>query len=124
MQQRFGKVAVLFGGSSAERDVSLMSGGAVLEALRAEGVDAHPFDPAERDLHALKDEGFERAFIVLHEEAPSRHEARLWRSWEDYMREWCARPDFRAALPALLEGEDDAFTAHIGSLVRNAERAG
>jgi len=66
MQQRFGKVAVLFGGSSAERDVSLMSGGAVLEALRAEGVDAHPFDPAERDLHALKDEGFERAFIVLH----------------------------------------------------------
>ncbi|MCB1888845.1 MAG: D-alanine--D-alanine ligase [Rhodocyclaceae bacterium] len=66
MTHPLGKVAVLFGGSSAERDVSLMSGRAVLEALRGEGVDAHPFDPAERDLHALKDEGFARAFIILH----------------------------------------------------------
>ena len=62
----FGKVAVLFGGSSAERDVSLMSGKAVLEALQRAGVDAHAFDPAERDLHILKEEGFDRAFIVLH----------------------------------------------------------
>ncbi|THF61894.1 D-alanine--D-alanine ligase [Pseudothauera nasutitermitis] len=62
----FGKVAVLFGGASAEREVSLMSGGAVLAALQRAGVDAHAFDPAERDLHILKDEGFERAFIVLH----------------------------------------------------------
>ncbi len=66
MSQRFGKVAVLLGGNSAEREVSLMSGRAVLDALRAEGVDAHPFDPAERDLHQLKDEGFERAFVILH----------------------------------------------------------
>ncbi len=66
MNSRFGKVAVLFGGSSAERDVSLMSGTAVLAALRAAGVDAHAFDPAERDLHLLKEEGFERAFIALH----------------------------------------------------------
>ena len=56
MAQGFGKVAVLFGGSSAERDVSLMSGRAVLDALLAEGVDAHPFDPAERDLFELKQE--------------------------------------------------------------------
>lgn len=62
----FGKVAVLFGGSSAERDVSLMSGKAVLEALQRAGVDAHAFDPAERDLHILKEESFDRAFIVLH----------------------------------------------------------
>lgn len=62
----FGKVAVLFGGSSAERAVSLMSGKAVLEALQRAGVDAHAFDPAERDLHILKEEGFDRAFIVLH----------------------------------------------------------
>jgi D-alanine-D-alanine ligase len=61
-----GKVAVLFGGHSAERPVSLMSGTGVLEALRALGVDAHGFDPAERPLQALKAEGFDRAFIALH----------------------------------------------------------
>ncbi|MBB3197135.1 D-alanine--D-alanine ligase [Roseateles terrae] len=61
-----GKVAVLFGGESAEREVSLMSGAGVLEALRARGVDAHAFDPAQRSLLALKDEGFDRAFIALH----------------------------------------------------------
>jgi D-alanine-D-alanine ligase len=64
--RNFGKVAVLFGGKSAERDVSLKSGAAVLKALRASGVDAHPFDPAERDLHELKSGGFARAFIALH----------------------------------------------------------
>ncbi len=61
-----GKVAVLFGGTSAERPVSLMSGRGVLDALTALGVDAHAFDPAERPLQALKDEGFARAFIALH----------------------------------------------------------
>ncbi|ANQ84025.1 D-alanine--D-alanine ligase [Azoarcus olearius] len=66
MKQRFGKVAVLFGGSSAERDVSLMSGAAVLAALQGAGVDAHAFDPAERDLHILKEEGYDRVFIALH----------------------------------------------------------
>jgi D-alanine-D-alanine ligase len=66
VKARFGKVAVLFGGSSAEREISLMSGAAVLAALQAAGVDAHAFDPAERDLHVLKEEGFERAFIALH----------------------------------------------------------
>ena len=66
MKARFGKVAVLFGGSSAEREVSLMSGQAVLAALQGAGVDAHAFDPAERDLHILKEEGFDRVFIALH----------------------------------------------------------
>ncbi|PIT75780.1 D-alanine--D-alanine ligase [Limnohabitans sp. G3-2] len=61
-----GKVAVLMGGQSAEREVSLMSGQGVLQALRASGVDAHAFDPAERDLGELKREGFERCFIALH----------------------------------------------------------
>lgn len=61
-----GKVAVLYGGTSAERPVSLMSGDGVLAALRSVGVDAHGFDPAERPLQALKDEGFDRAFIALH----------------------------------------------------------
>lgn len=62
----FGKVAVLFGGSSAEREISLLSGGAVLKALQEKGVDAHAFDPAEKSLCALKDEGYQRAFIALH----------------------------------------------------------
>jgi len=61
-----GKVAVLMGGRSAEREVSLMSGQGVLQALRASGVDAHAFDPAERDLGELKKEGFARCFIALH----------------------------------------------------------
>ena len=63
---KFGKVAVLLGGKSAEREVSLKSGGMVLKALRSRGVDAHPFDPAERSLDALLGERFERAFIALH----------------------------------------------------------
>ncbi|MBK6601654.1 MAG: D-alanine--D-alanine ligase [Betaproteobacteria bacterium] len=54
------------GGPSAEREISLLSGNAVLGALRGEGVDAHAFDPAERDLWALKTEGYARAFIALH----------------------------------------------------------
>ena len=61
-----GKVAVLMGGRSAEREVSLMSGTGVLKALRARGVDAHAFDPAERPLDDLRREGFERVFIALH----------------------------------------------------------
>ncbi len=62
----FGKVAVLMGGPSAEREISLLSGNAVLKALRERGVDAHPFDPAERNLFELAGEGYSRAFIALH----------------------------------------------------------
>ena len=61
-----GKVAVLMGGRSAEREVSLMSGAGVLQALRSQGVDAHAFDPAEQDLLGLRHQGFARAFIALH----------------------------------------------------------
>ncbi|MET0382952.1 MAG: D-alanine--D-alanine ligase [Burkholderiaceae bacterium] len=62
----FGKVAVLMGGTSAERLISQLSGNGVLAALKAAGVDAHGFDPAERPLEDLKREGFARAFIALH----------------------------------------------------------
>jgi D-alanine-D-alanine ligase len=62
----FGKVAVLLGGKSAEREVSLKSGAMVLKALRSRGVNALPFDPGERGLDALIDERFDRAFIALH----------------------------------------------------------
>jgi len=66
MSMSLGKVAVLMGGRSAEREVSLMSGSGVLKALQASGVDAQAFDPAERDLGELKKEGFDRCFIALH----------------------------------------------------------
>ena len=61
-----GKVAVLMGGQSAERDISLLSGQGVLQALRGCGVDAHAFDPAQRSLFDLRAEGFARCFIALH----------------------------------------------------------
>jgi D-alanine-D-alanine ligase len=66
MSDRFGKVAVLLGGRSAEREVSLKSGGMVLAALRNAGVDAHPFDPRDRGLEELIHERFDRVFIALH----------------------------------------------------------
>ena len=62
----FGKVAVMLGGNSAEREVSLKSGKAVLAALRAVGIDAHAFDPREKPLAALVEESFSRVFIALH----------------------------------------------------------
>jgi D-alanine-D-alanine ligase len=62
----FGKVGVLFGGRSAEREVSLMSGNGVLKALQSKGVNAHGFDPAERSLAELAAEKFDRVFIALH----------------------------------------------------------
>ena len=61
-----GKVAVLMGGRSSEREVSLMSGAGVLQALRSRGVDAHAFDPAQQDLGELRRQGFARCFIALH----------------------------------------------------------
>jgi D-alanine-D-alanine ligase len=64
--EALGKVAVLLGGTSAEREISLLSGNGVLTALKSAGVDAHPFDPAERELVELKRDGFARCFIALH----------------------------------------------------------
>jgi hypothetical protein len=56
---------------------------------------------------------FEKAYIILHDEDMGRDARRRWLSWEDDMREWCQRDDFRAVLPKLLEGEDDEFSAYI-----------
>ena len=63
---KYGKVAVLMGGQSAEREVSLMSGAGVLQALQSSGVNAHAFDPAERPMSELKAHNFARCFIALH----------------------------------------------------------
>lgn len=66
MSTGFGRVGVLYGGRSAEREVSLMSGQGVYDALLSKGVDAHLFDTGERTLAELADQGFDRVFIVLH----------------------------------------------------------
>ena len=62
----FGKTAVMLGGDSSEREISLLSGNAVLAALKRRGVDAHAFDPKDRPLQALRSEGFDRVWIALH----------------------------------------------------------
>jgi hypothetical protein len=59
---------------------------------------------------------FERAYLLVYEEKMSRQQRRLWLSWEDYMREWCRRADFRSALPGLLQGEDEEFAARIRAI--------
>ncbi len=56
---------------------------------------------------------FERSYLLVYEEKMDRQTRRLWQSWEDYMRDWCKREDFRAVLPSLLEGEDEEFRQHI-----------
>jgi D-alanine-D-alanine ligase len=64
--KELGKVGVLFGGRSAEREISILSGTGVLQALQSKGIDAHAFDPAERSLADLAAEKFDRVFIALH----------------------------------------------------------
>jgi len=66
LASEFGKVAVLLGGDSSEREISLLSGNAVLAALKRRGVDAHAFDPGERPVQELVSDGFDRAWIALH----------------------------------------------------------
>ena len=59
---------------------------------------------------------FERAYLLAYEEKMSAKQLRRWRSWDDFMREWCRRDDFRAELPRLLVGEDPDFASYIRSL--------
>lgn len=66
---------------------------------------------------------FERAYLLVFEEDMPKQTRRLWQSWEDYMREWCAHADFRAALPELLRGEDEDFCAHIRRIAVEEARA-
>lgn len=65
---------------------------------------------------------FERAYLLLYDERMTEKELRRWRSWEDYMREWCNREDFRSALPALLHGEDPEFVDYIRELARQSSK--
>lgn len=66
---------------------------------------------------------FERAYVLVYEDDMSRQQQRLWQSWADYMHEWCAREDFRTALPALLHGEDPGFVATIRRIASEANTA-
>jgi len=59
---------------------------------------------------------FERAYLLLYENDMAEKQLRRWRSWEDYMGEWCSRGDFRTALPTLLRGEDPQFATYIQNL--------
>ena len=59
---------------------------------------------------------FERAYLLVYEEKMDRQTRRMWQSWEDYMREWVRRSEFRDALPGLLDGEDDEFQAYMRKL--------
>jgi hypothetical protein len=65
---------------------------------------------------------FERAYLLLFEDDMKPKQARRWRSWEDYMSEWCQRGDFRTMLPVLLRGEDPEFAAYLQRLARNGQK--
>lgn len=65
---------------------------------------------------------FERAYLLLYEDDMQPKQARRWRSWEDYMSEWCQRADFRTMLPVLLRGEDPEFTVYLQTLARGGEK--
>jgi hypothetical protein len=66
---------------------------------------------------------FERAYLLLYDDPMSDKQSRRWRSWEDYMREWCARNDFRTALTDLLRGEDPDFVSYIEALAKQESSA-
>jgi hypothetical protein len=66
---------------------------------------------------------FERAYMLVYEDDMDKQTRRLWLSWEDYMRDWCKRPEFTVSLPELLEGEDEDFRRHIESVARAAQAA-
>lgn len=64
---------------------------------------------------------FEQAYIMVYEEGMNRQHQRLWQNWADYMREWCNRADFRAALPELLRGEDAEFADYLRRIAAAAQ---
>lgn len=99
--------------------LKLVLGNADLRLLRRGGSGAKLTEEQEERRLALFNilvSLFERAYMLVYEERMDKQTRRLWLSWEDYMREWCRRADFREALPGLLEGEDQDFREHIQSI--------
>jgi hypothetical protein len=66
---------------------------------------------------------FERAYLLAYEDKMTGKQLRRWRSWDDYMREWCEREDFRKLLPKLLQGEDPDFCAYIENILKETRHA-
>jgi hypothetical protein len=97
-----------------------------LQLLRAGGND-HPLTDEQKErqfaIFGILVSLFERAYMLVYDERMDKQTRRLWQSWEDYMREWCRRSDFRTALAAHLEGEDEDFRRYIEG-VAQAEAAG
>lgn len=105
--------------------LKLVLDNADLQLLRREG--APPVLTAEQKERRFAIFGilislFERAYLLVYEDSMDKKTRRLWQSWEDYMREWVRRADFRDALPDLLPGEDEEFTAHISRLAESERR--
>jgi hypothetical protein len=107
----------------------------VESVLRYPELGLHPRLPPTRDLSVEEQARrllffeilialFERAYILLHEDALDPQGARRWQSWADYMEQWCGREDFRAMLPDLLRGEDPAFSRYILALGERAAGPG
>lgn len=67
---------------------------------------------------------FERAYILVYEDHMSMQQRRLWASWEDYIRDWCRRPDFRTTLPKFLKGEDPDFVAYMSRIASEELKSG
>ena len=98
-------------------DLQLIRRGAQIQSLTAEQ------EERKWVLFGILVSLFERAYILVFEERMSKQTKRLWQSWEDYMREWCRRDDFRAALPDPLKAEDEEFSEHIRRIATEEGRA-
>ena len=87
--------------------------------LRSQAETANLSEDQQERMHVLFEiliSLFERAYLLAYEDRMSGKQLRRWRSWEDYMREWCEREDFRKLLPKLLQGEDPDFSTYISKL--------
>ncbi|HWA28045.1 MAG TPA: hypothetical protein VG734_20505 [Lacunisphaera sp.] len=106
--------------------LKLVLDNADLHLLRREGV-AHELTEEQKErrlaIFGILVSLFERAYLLVYEESMAKQTQRMWKSWEDYMREWVRRTDFRDALPNLLEGEDEEFTHYISELMNEEQKA-
>ncbi len=100
--------------------LKLVLDNADLQLLRRDGVAPRDVTEEQKErrlaIFGILISLFERAYLLVYEEHMDKQTLRLWKSWEDYIREWLRRPDFREALPELLQGEDEDFTKHIRAL--------
>jgi hypothetical protein len=100
--------------------LKLVLDNADLQLLRRDRGPRHDLTPEQSErrfaIFGILISLFERAYLLVYEDSMDKQTSRLWKSWEDYMREWVRRPDFRSALPELLQGEDEDFTRYIRAL--------